>query len=135
MAPSAKPILVHDEDDESVGASVLAHPILKEIPPPSLPLNEAGVEAYERWSRTLQASGALTEITREWVEMLAMAVHDLAVALKQKKSLRYPMEQKAKYLRKIEKLDVGHTPQAGGATENPYAHFGFAKRARQRRHG
>lgn len=129
------PILVSDEDDDGAGASIIAHPALKEVPEPNLPLNEAGRKIYWQWARRLHSAGALTSITREWVEMLGMAEHDLFNAIEAKKALRYPAEQKAKYLRKIEKLDVGHTPQSGSAAENPYTHFGFAKRARQRRHG
>lgn len=134
MARSANLALASDRDDESI-AEVFNHPILDVVPPTRLPLNEAGKEAYVEWTQKLFAVGKLTDVSRVWVEQYASAEHDLYAAMSGGKSSRYPSEQKARWFRKIEKLyGSSDTPQAGGSSENPYAHFGFAKRARQRRH-
>lgn len=111
------------------------HP-LRDIPEPNIPLLKAGLGVYNEWCRTLLRSGMLTLKSREYVEMLAIATDDIAYAIeKGKRPTRQAMEAKRAAMMKLEKLDANQTiigPQGG---ENAYAAFGFARRARAKRHG
>lgn len=109
----------------------------KELPEPNIPLLVSGRKVYDEWCRTLIKSGLLTLKTREYVEMLAIATDDIAHAIgKGKRPTRQAMEAKRAAMMKLERLDAEQTiigPQGEGI--NDYAHFGFARRAKQRRHG
>lgn len=121
----------------SEGAEVHFLPSFKEVPAPNIPLLKAGQGVYDEWCRTLIKSGLLTLKSREYVEMLAIATDDIAFAIeKGKRPTRQAMEAKRAAMMKLEKLDANQTlagPQGQGG--NPYANFGFARRARAKRHG
>lgn len=111
-------------------------PTFKELPEPNIPLLTAGRKVYEEWCRTLIRSSLLTLKTREYVEMLAIATDDIAFAIdKGKRPSRQAMEAKRAAMMKLEKLDANTTIATPGGGDSPYQHFGFARRARQRRHG
>lgn len=106
----------------------------KEIPAPNVPLLKEGQRVYDDWCRTLIKSGMLTMKSREYVEMLAIATDDIAFTInKGKRPTRQAMEAKRAAMMKLEKLDADTQIEGPGRGENPYAAFGFAKRARQRR--
>lgn len=124
-----------DTGDLKGGEVVFLQP-LKEIPDPNIPLLATGKKVYDEWCRTLLRSGMLTLKSREYVEMLAIATDDIAYAIERgKRPSRQSMEAKRAAMMKLEKLDANQTIMAGGGGENPYAAFGFARRAKQRRHG
>jgi len=108
----------------------------KELPEPNIPLLASGRKVYEEWCRTLIKSGLLTLKTREYVEMLAIATDDIAYAIgKGKRPTRQAMEAKRAAMMKLERLDAEQTIVGSqGEGQSPYAAFGFARRARQRRH-
>lgn len=109
----------------------------KEIPEPNIPLLAAGTKVYQEWCRTLIKSGLLTLKTREYVEMLAIATDDIAHAIqKGRRPTRQAMEAKRAAMMKLERLDAEQTiVGTQGEGSNPYAAFGFARRATARKHG
>lgn len=120
---------------EAAGGEVHFLPTFKDIPDPNIPLLDAGRKVYDEWCRTLIKSGLLTLKTREYVEMLAIATDDIAHAIaKGKRPTRQAMEAKRAAMMKLEKLDAEQTIVGPAGGENPYAAFGFARRARKRRH-
>ena len=128
------------EDDEPAGGegSVVRGPGYSEIPPPLMPLDvlgEVGLRAYEHWCRKLIEVGALTEISRQYAENLGNAMKQIAdQAAKGKNPSRGADELLKSATLKMEKF-LGSKPiQGPGRGENVYTGFGFAKRARQRRH-
>jgi hypothetical protein len=125
------------EQPQTEGGEVHFLTSFKELPEPNIPLLAAGRKVYDEWCRTLIKSGLLTLKTREYVEMLAIATDDIAYAIeKGKRPTRQAIEAKRAAMMKLERLDAEQTivgPQGEGG--NAYAAFGFARRARQRRHG
>jgi len=110
-------------------------PTFSEVPEPNIPLLKEGWKVYQEWCRTLIRSGMLTLKSREYVEMLAIATDDIAFAInKGKRPSRQAMEAKRAAMMKLEKLDANQTIVGPKGGESPYASFGFARRARQRRH-
>lgn len=108
----------------------------QELPEPNIPLLENGRRVYEQWCRSLIKAGLLNLKTREYVEMLAIATDDIAVTVaKGKRPTRQAMEAKRAAMMKLEKIDANQTIiGAEGEGQSIYARFGFAKRARERRH-
>lgn len=105
------------------------------IPELEYPLCDEAQIAYLKWARLLLDKGLLTSLSIESVKDLAIAEHDLAKAIRGGKGLRYPREARAMAMRKLTKLYGNSSLPSSPAAANPYAKFGFAKRARQRRHG
>lgn len=118
------------------GGAVHFLPSFEEIPPSNIPLLESGNKVYQEWCRTLIKSGLLTLKTREYVEMLAIATDDIAYAIeKGKRPTRQAMEAKRAAMMKLEKLDANQSIVTPAGGEQTYSAFGFARRARNRRHG
>lgn len=107
-----------------------------DLPEPNIPLLASGRKVYEDWCRTLIKAGLLTLKTREYVEMLAIATDDIAFAIeKGKRPTRQAMEAKRAAMMKLERLDAEQTiVGTQGEGQSTYARFGFARRAKQRRH-
>lgn len=125
-----------DEQRDSEGGNVHFLQPLKEIPDPNVPLMKEGKGVYDQWCRTLIKSGMLTLKSREYVELLAIATDDIAYTInKGKRPTRQAMEAKRAAMMKLEKLDANATIATPGGGDSPYAHFGFARRARSARHG
>lgn len=123
-------------EQQDIGGTVHFLQPLKEIPDPNVPLMKEGRAVYDQWCRTLVKSGLLTLKSREYVELLAIATDDIAYTInKGKRPTRQAMEAKRAAMMKLEKLDTHAPIVTPGGGESPYAHFGFARRARQRRHG
>lgn len=134
--PVAEDIDIED-DGHGVGeADVIALPSYNAIPEPFLPLREHGKKVYDTWCRNLIQIGALTEISRTHVENLATATDQIATSLANSKNpSRGAMELQKSATIKLERF-IGSKPiQGPGRGENDYTRFGFAKRARSRRHG
>lgn len=124
-----------EQQQDSEGGNVHFLQPLKEIPDPNVPLLKEGQKVYDDWCRTLVKSGMLTLKSREYVELLAIATDDIAYTInKGKRPTRQAMEAKRAAMMKLEKLDGNQTIVGPAGGESPYAHFGFARRARQRRH-
>ncbi|WP_306049202.1 hypothetical protein [Oceaniradius stylonematis] len=115
------------------------HNLRTQIPDPAIPLLEAGEKVYREWCERLIEIGGLTSIAREHIENLAIATDEIHLRREQGKVLpRATMELRRSATLKLEKIvgDVRDSPQgASPKGENPWAPFGFAKRARDARHG
>ena len=53
-------------------ATVHAFPVFRELPDPTIPLNEVGRKTYDLWCRRLFDSGHLTVISQGFVETLSL---------------------------------------------------------------
>lgn len=105
----------------------------REIPEPTLPLGPEGRRAYDEWCRNLLRAGLLTVKSKEVVESFALSVDATKRAIDTGKNIRAALEMRRAAQMKLEKLDVDRTIITSAGGENPYARFGFAKRAREAR--
>lgn len=114
--------------------SVIELETFTEIPEPQFKLSkETGRVTYDRWCRELIKAGKLTIKALEHVTSLAIADDELAKAIETGKSSRGAMELRRAAMLKLEKYEAdSHVPVRQG--DNPFAIFGFAKRAREARH-
>ena len=106
---------------------------LTHIPLPQHPLTDNSQKEYWMWCQRLLEIGRLDEIMQTRVEMYAYAKDDLGRKIAKGQSVRAPQEQISSFLKRMREIHGEHqsTPQSFGQ-EDPYARFGFAKRARQR---
>lgn len=136
MAKAKERIEDVDVDDDLERGEVVALPNYTEIPEAFLPLKEHGSKVYTTWCRNLIQIGALTEMSRMHAENLAMATDQIATSLANNKNpSRGAMELQKSATLKLEKF-IGSKPiQGPGRGQSNYSVFGFAKRAKQLRHG
>jgi len=123
-----------EADDDLERGDVVTLPNYSAIPEPFIPLGKEGQRAYETWCRDLIQIGALTSISRGYAESVGVAVDEIIAAKARGKGSRGATELMRSSTLKLEKF-IGSKPITGpGRGESPYTAFGFAKRARQRRH-
>ena len=129
---------IDDEVDtfepEQTAGEVVTLPNYSAIPEPTIPLDPGGRNVYDTWCRNLIEIGQLTAISVAYVESLALATDEIATAKRKERSLRGPMEMRRSATLKLERYIGNKTVEGPGLGENPFSAFGFAKRARQRRH-
>ena len=105
-----------------------------QVPEPTVPLLETGQKVYQEFCRALIKGDNLTLKTREYVELLAIAKDDIAFAIENgKRPTRQALEAVRAAMMRIEKLQGDAAINAPNKGDSPFAHFGFAKRARQAR--
>jgi len=106
-----------------------------EIPPCSVPLCQAAQEFYDNYCRVLLKRGVLTLQNREAVERYAigkdMIVRAYAAGKTPPRNGTEMMRNAEMALRKLDLNEAINPPAAKCA--NPFAGFGFARRARQGR--
>ena len=109
----------------------------REVPTPTFPLKKPGRKTYDEWCKTLINSGLLTQRTQEHVEALALSTDLIITSLKNDhKNMRAATEMRRAAMMKLEKLDADKGIKGQGIQgDNPFAKFGFAGRARERRIG
>lgn len=109
-------------------------PQLQAIPLPDFELREEAQDVYWKHCQMLRDRGLLTDSSRELVMSLAIATNELRRCLEKNASTRYPAQERNAALGKLNKLYGNSAVSSSPEGANPYAAFGFAKRARQRRH-
>lgn len=105
------------------------------IPEPTLTLGKAGRKEYDGWCRDLIASRLLTREALADIESYAASVDMLEKAIETGKNFRAAAELRRTALKSLKKYNAETANLAPVSGENPYAAFGFARRARQRRYG
>ena len=103
----------------------------------SVPLNEAGKKAYRAWGLRLLREGKLTAAILDDLEQSALAEMNVHLAATAGRAMTTPLDVRNRMKRKLEAA-LGAVDEEEAdvvTTESPYQHFGFAKRARLRRHG
>lgn len=119
-------------DDRKV-AKLLAHPRLKEVPEPELPLGERGSVKYNELARMLLEQGQLTIITRGYAENAAIAFEEIDRLKKAGKDVRASLiQQYQRALDSIRQFDIDRpiqTPE--GQRKNRFAYSGFSSRLRR----
>lgn len=112
-------------------STVLAFPVLKEIPKPSFPLKEKGEEQFKFWCERLLDAGLLTRITVGEIENLALVADKIQYALDRRKQ---PSAQDINLRRlalvKLESLNVDTTFFAAAKNKSAFAQNGFPGRLR-----
>lgn len=125
-----------EESVDPASSNVVLLGTYSEIPTPDLPLTPIGRKIYDEWCRTLLSAGLLTIKSKDQVEMYAISKSAIAEALKKGKTPPRNMTEafRAASLR-LEKLDANKTLGEASGHANPYATFGFAKRAKKAQFG
>lgn len=91
---------------------------------------------YWKWCGRLKEIGALNDLMVHEVTQFAVALHDLEGKIAKGQSVRYPQDKIDKFLKRMRGIYEQHQPASSTRSKaDAYSHFGFAKRARQRRHG
>ena len=120
--------------DDGMNSNVIDLDIFREIPVPTYPLKKAGKKKFEEWCKSLISAGLLTQKSLEHVESLSLAT-DLIIASISNggKNMRAATEMQRSAMLKLEKLDADKGIKVkGNQGNNPFAKFGFARRARER---
>ena len=109
--------------------SVIPFPRLRDVPEPSIPLQEAGRKTYDSWARRLRDSGLLTVITAGFIEQLALADDAIRAqsGLGKMPSSRF-LEIRRGALLKLESLNVDHSLVPDPDKQNRFARNGFPGR-------
>jgi hypothetical protein len=121
------------EDGGRFGSNVSLLPSFTQIPELEFAASEKAQLLYAKWGHILYSRGLLNEETLGWINSLVSWTDELDRARSRGNSIRHPQQSLDSVLRKLTALyDSG--PISTAASANPYANFGFAQRARQRRH-
>lgn len=136
MRKTGQSDLPTEEGEETPSSNVVLLGTYSEIPAPDFHLDPVGRKIYDEWCRTLLSAGLLTIKSKDQVEMYAIAKSAIADALKKGKTPPRNMTEafRAASLR-LEKLDANKTLGEASGHANPYATFGFAKRAKKEQFG
>lgn len=111
---------------------LLAHPRLETVPPPDLPLANAGMLKYRELAEMLLKAGQLTVITKGQAEIAALAWGQIMKFNERGEDISASLFQRYQSgLAAIQLLDVDRS--APGATEQPknkFRYSGFSSRLR-----
>jgi hypothetical protein len=117
-------------DREFAERKILPFPTLREIPPPTLPLNEIGVAKYNELARMLLDAERLTTLTQAAAEHLA--AHHMATHIELNNG-KVPAANRLQQIRHLmDDLGINRIDKPVGVrqrpAENPFAANGFASR-------
>jgi len=107
---------------------ILAFPTLHEVPPPTFPLGEKGQKTYDTWARRLLEAECLNEVTKGFLENLALTEDKIHARIKEGKEIPdKTMEIRRSMLLKLESLNVD-TSRIPKKADNKFTHNGFPAR-------
>lgn len=113
-------------------SKVLAFPAFREIPATRIPLGPEGQRVYDSWSRRLFDVGLLTEVSKGFVENLAMCEDKIHFAHGAGKMVSdKTLELRRTALLRLEGLNADINLAPTRNSQNPFAHCGFARRLRE----
>ena len=111
---------------------VALHPAFVEIPEPTLPLGEQGRKTYDEWAPVLFRLGRLTQVTRGYIETLAISDQAIATSIANgKPPSSKVIENRNSVLRKLEVADIDASVAPTQPAKDDFVGFGFAGRLRE----
>lgn len=114
---------------ERAAQKIMSFPTHREIPEPSVPLNEVGLAEYNKLCRIVLDAGRLTEFTRLAAESAATAHQQIHKLMAEGRDVPTSLIQtKVKAIQQLQLAEAAAPIGNQGANQSKFRHAGFSNR-------